>query len=236
MTSPRTVRVRAEWDRCLGWLAIGAAVMAVTVGSAELSRSPYAAEQVAFLTSGGLMSLAFLCVGVSALFLADLCDEREKLLRLESLAGDEPTSGAGQGSSATSPVWAPGPVAGIVVLFAGWRQASTSVRLEDALEGLAPAAVGLGLTVAACGWRVRANWRAVAARRNRFIAAMAGRPAPGAPPLAPPAAASPDEWAVPGLRLAHRRECPALRFIEDVPYPAMGDMALVPCRICHRDL
>src|SRR5438067_13750141 len=167
MTASPAVRLRAEWDRCLGWLAVGAGLVMLVVGTGRLTRSPYAAEQVTFFINGGLAPLAVLSAGVSALLVADLRDEREKLRRLANAGDKAPT---------TSPVWVLGPVVGAIALFAGWRQASTSVRLEDALDGLPPAALGLGIAVAASGWRVFTTWRAVTEERNRFIAAASSPP------------------------------------------------------------
>jgi hypothetical protein len=75
--------VRAEWDRILGWSAVGAAVLALLLGYRGVSESLSTGRQLAYLISGGVGGLILVAVGATLLLSADLHDEWRKLDRIE---------------------------------------------------------------------------------------------------------------------------------------------------------
>ena len=162
-TLRRTLRV--EWERTLAWTLIGAAPLALLWGWQHLAGTPFGAEEVAYLISGGLTAVVLLLGGVAALITADLRDEHYKLERLESVVwgGDSPAPEVGRWWAARL-----GCVVVVAVGFgaAGWARAAGTGRLSVALDGLALAA--LGPLLAAAGLAVHAVLarRAVVRRRN----------------------------------------------------------------------
>jgi hypothetical protein len=75
--------LRAEWDRVAGFGLIGLGALLLVLGYSGVSRSPYVAEQLAYVVSGGLGGLFCLGVGGVLLISADLHDEWRKLDRIE---------------------------------------------------------------------------------------------------------------------------------------------------------
>ena len=75
--------MRAEWDRILGWSAVGAAVLALLLGYRGVSESLSTGRQLAYLISGGVGGLMLVAVGVTLLLSADLRDEWRKLDQIE---------------------------------------------------------------------------------------------------------------------------------------------------------
>jgi hypothetical protein len=76
--------LRAEWDRVLGFGLIGAGAVAVILAHIGVSDSPYLAEQLSFMTSGGIGGLFMLGAGATLLSMADVHDEWRKLDRIEA--------------------------------------------------------------------------------------------------------------------------------------------------------
>ena len=86
--------LRAEWDRVLGFGLIALGGVVLVLGYLGVSNSPYVAEQLSYIVSGGLGGLFLLGAGATLLILADLHDEWRKLDRVEAmLAGDLPLPG-----------------------------------------------------------------------------------------------------------------------------------------------
>jgi hypothetical protein len=81
--------LRAEWDRVLGFTLIAIGAVLLVLGYIGVSNSPYVAEQVAYIVSGGLGGLFLLGSGATLLILADLHDEWRKLDRVEALLSGE---------------------------------------------------------------------------------------------------------------------------------------------------
>jgi hypothetical protein len=77
--------LRAEWDRVLGFTLIGLGGLLLVLGYLGVSDSPYVAEQLSYIASGGLGGLFLLGAGATLLILADLHDEWRKLDRVEAL-------------------------------------------------------------------------------------------------------------------------------------------------------
>jgi len=108
--------LRAEWDRVLGFTLIALGAVLLVLGYLGVSDSPYVAEQLSYIVSGGLGGLFLLGAGATLLILADLHDEWRKLDRVEAmLAGEIPfpmrreTNGVAPSSSGAAPA-ATGPV------------------------------------------------------------------------------------------------------------------------------
>jgi hypothetical protein len=114
--------LRAEWDRVLGFTLIALGAVLLVLGYLGVSDSPYVAEQLSYIVSGGLGGLFLLGAGATLLILADLHDEWRKLDRVEAmLAGEIPfptrrdTNGVsaspapGAPSTAASTIAAPAP-------------------------------------------------------------------------------------------------------------------------------
>src|SRR5207245_10222597 len=75
--------VRLQWDRCGAWALIGAGTIALSIGWFGVSSSPYPAEQLPYILSGGIVGLFLLGIGAMLWLSADLRDEWHKLDRLE---------------------------------------------------------------------------------------------------------------------------------------------------------
>jgi hypothetical protein len=82
--------LRAEWDRVLGFTLIALGAVLLVLGYLGVSDSPYVAEQLSYIVSGGLGGLFLLGAGATLLILADLHDEWRKLDRLEELLAETP--------------------------------------------------------------------------------------------------------------------------------------------------
>ena len=113
--------LRAEWDRVLGFTLIGLGAILLVLGYIGVSDSPYVAEQLSYIASGGLGGLFLLGAGATLLILADLHDEWRKLDRVEAILSGQipfPTQAQTNGQ-APSPAPAPTPVAAPVGAPAG---------------------------------------------------------------------------------------------------------------------
>jgi hypothetical protein len=75
--------LRAEWDRVAGFGLIGLGALLLVLGYSGVSRSPYVAEQLAYVVSGGMGGLFCLGFGAVLLLGADLHDEWRKLDKIE---------------------------------------------------------------------------------------------------------------------------------------------------------
>jgi hypothetical protein len=102
--------LRAEWDRVLGFTLIALGAVLLVLGYLGVSDSPYVAEQLSYIVSGGLGGLFLLGAGATLLILADLHDEWRKLDRVEAmLSGEIPfpvrpqTNGAAPAPAAPAP-------------------------------------------------------------------------------------------------------------------------------------
>jgi hypothetical protein len=75
--------LRAEWDRILGFSLVVLGAVMVFAGYQGVSGSPFVADQLSYLMSGGIIGLFLLGTGATFILLADLHDEWRKLDRVE---------------------------------------------------------------------------------------------------------------------------------------------------------
>ena len=83
--------LRAEWDRVLGFTLIALGAILLVIGYLGVSDSPYVAEQLSYIASGGLGGLFLLGAGATLLILADLHDEWRKLDKVEDAIRSDKT-------------------------------------------------------------------------------------------------------------------------------------------------
>jgi hypothetical protein len=116
--------LRAEWDRVAGFSLIGIGALLLVLGYHGVSQSPYVAEQLSYIASGGLGGLFCLGIGATLLISADLHDEWRKLDRLEAAvrgeaetnaAASTPNENGGQRSSSHRLDLKPSPASGVVM-------------------------------------------------------------------------------------------------------------------------
>lgn len=82
--------LRAEWDRIAGFGLVLLGVILLFLGYQGVQETPFLAEQLAYIASGGLGGLFSLGLGVGLLLSADLHDEWYKLDRIEAAIRGEP--------------------------------------------------------------------------------------------------------------------------------------------------
>ena len=76
--------IRAEWDRILASVLIAAGAVLVLVAWAGVSGTPFVADQLAYIASGGIGGLFLLALGLALLMSADHHDEWRKLDAIEA--------------------------------------------------------------------------------------------------------------------------------------------------------
>jgi hypothetical protein len=223
--------MRAEWERTLAWtLAVGA-VLLLCLGYRNVAASPFAAEEVAHLITGGVGALVLLVVSVGLLLSADVSDEADKLDRIDARLGG-PAAGVRPGRR-TALACAGGIVLGAVLLLAGWARAAGTGDFDRSLSGLAIAVVGFGFVSAGTAVHTLAARWAVRRRIGTLLNAGARR---GDSPAGGVGAdcGRDEDWTADGLARFHRRSCPALASASGAPRPVDGpSAALEPCLLCH---
>ena len=242
--------LRAEWDRVAGFGLVGLGAVFVLLGYLGVRHSPFVAEQMAYIASGGIGGLFCLGFGVGLLLTADLHDEWRKLDRLETeLRGDavpepevgllpvsltRPAGGTRQALAVVSLVL----LVPLIVAGAGWRRASQTASLDTAARGL-----GLAVAAAAVGLVVISLWAlwaraSVLRRRAAVMGALRQsirlrRRAVEARPVTP-AADGNVVFVAAGHRRFHRAGCPTLEWLEAVPVAATRVEAdLSACGLCE---
>ena len=153
--------LRSEWDRVAGFALVGVGALFLLLGYLGVKNSPFVAEELAYIASGGLGGLFCLGIGVGLLLSADLHDEWRKLDRIESAMRGEPladpttlydltdeqvTRASGGGAQPVAVTMAS--TAGPRVMALNWR--------EDGLRralALSAAALLAPLAVMSVGWR-----------------------------------------------------------------------------------
>lgn len=90
--------VRNQRDRVAAWCSIGFGVLALLLGWVGVSGTPFPAEQIPYIVTGGLGGLFLLGFGALLWLSADLRDEWRKLDAIEELLRE------GADASAVRPV------------------------------------------------------------------------------------------------------------------------------------
>jgi hypothetical protein len=76
--------LRSQWDRVAAVVCVAAGIVALILGYHGVAGSPYVAEELAYLISGGLGGVFLLGVGATLYVSADMHDEWRKLDRIEA--------------------------------------------------------------------------------------------------------------------------------------------------------
>lgn len=227
-------RVAADWERSAAWALIVAAVAVLVTSSRRLASSPYGAEQVAFMISGGLGGLFMIVTASFLRLVADLRDQHRKVDRLASAMGGIPARRA-------EDVVRPAEVAGVllallgagVAMGVGWRTAARTMALSRALEGLTQAAIALcGAVAVLLGllWVMRLR---VLTQMAATFEGLARRGAVHTP--RPNEEIDVDKapvWTAPSLERVHRRSCAALAYAPGAPFRIGRDSSLARCLLC----
>ncbi|HVW32438.1 MAG TPA: hypothetical protein VHL53_07860 [Acidimicrobiia bacterium] len=77
--------VRLQWDRVSAWAAIAAGALCLIAGGLQIRRTPYPAEQLPYILTGGVAAIFLLGLGAMLWLSADLRDEWRTLDRLEEV-------------------------------------------------------------------------------------------------------------------------------------------------------
>ncbi|HVW33154.1 MAG TPA: hypothetical protein VHL53_11485 [Acidimicrobiia bacterium] len=242
---------------------MAAGSISLVAGVRLLGASPYGAEEVAFVISGGLGSLLAVGLAIFLFITADLRDETAKLDRLEFALGGRPlpdprrliatapvdesagraaVPSAGHGPRAAFAVAVPVVLGGAILIHA-WHRAAATPHLERALGGLFEGLIGVGLALFALAGVAARNRRSVVQRLHGLfgaagLASSAPRRSPERPrpTEGPPPDRSDGDWTAPGLRRVHRRTCAALQpKLADARPVSTDDSALESCLLCHRE-
>lgn len=92
-------RIRLHWDRVSGWGLVAVGAVVLFVGWWKVSKTPYPAEQMPYIVSGGIVGALLVVFGAAMLISADLRDEWHKLDRVEALLTKALGSGADEPSA-----------------------------------------------------------------------------------------------------------------------------------------
>jgi hypothetical protein len=234
--------VRAAWDRVAGYALIAAGLACLVAGYFGVAGSPYIAEELTFVISGGIGGLLLLGAGGTMLLTADLHDEWRKLDRIEA---------ALESSTVAAPPRLPGVVAravglaaagfgaGAVVVIVAWNRAGGVADPKPALEDLTLGLVGLMIagagSVAATLWlkrvvklrqsRLLAPWEVAEMLRRAGVETTAnGAALPG----------TDDFLVAAGLSRYHRQGCAAVQGLPTRAVTAERVPAeLKPCDLCE---
>jgi len=102
--------LRAEWDRVAGFGLVGLGALLLVLGYDGVSRSPYVAQQLAYIVSGGLGGIFCLGFGSVLLVGADLHDDWRRLDRIEAAIREGAASSGGPELRAAVPATVEVPV------------------------------------------------------------------------------------------------------------------------------
>jgi hypothetical protein len=232
--------IRAEWDRLLAGLLIAAGAVLVIVCWAGVSGTPFVADQLAYIASGGIGGLFLLAFGLALLMSADHHDEWRKLdaieaaLRESAPATDTPAATqrpaevnlAAEGRKRGLSVLTLGGGVSAFIMVIGWAHSSGSGRQGVAAEGLTMSIAGLLVAVAAVAAFLMPSRSRLATRRAVLLRgfALAGGPVPDAGDVV---------FVAPGLTRYHRPGCAAVRGLAAEPIRRTAvNRELKPCDLC----
>jgi hypothetical protein len=225
------VRVRAQWDRALGWTLVVVALAWLLGGYRSVADSLYPAEQVSFVISSGLVALLLLFAGAGALLLADWRDGRHKLDRIALLRGGS-AGWQAPGARALAAGALVALVVGSAAVAVGYAKAADALRVDPALDGLVVAGAGLGVLLVVLGVIALRLRLTIGTRLRAVLSGVIAEESGSAPTVGADVDLS-DRWTADGLRRYHRAACPALRSAQHEHRPVRSsDKGLEPCLIC----
>lgn len=148
--------LRAERDRAIAYTLIVAGAIGVLVCWIGVSGTPFVADQLSYIASGGIGGLFLLAFGLSLLVSADHHDEWRKLDRIEAALGLAPdptgTNGTytrtGEGRTAGLGVLGLGTFCAVVIIAIGWSRASGTGDHGVSTEGITMSIGGLLVALA----------------------------------------------------------------------------------------
>ncbi len=253
---PTTLKLllRAEWDRALAYLLIAAGASLVLVGWVGVSGTPFVADQLSYLASGGVGGLFLLALGLALLMSADHHDEWRKLDSIEA-ALREPAAGTTAAPSirpAPAPVLMPaqsapsraaegrarglamlsvGGVVAAVIMVIGWAHSSGDGRQGVAAEGLTLSIAGLLVAVAAVAAFLMPSRTRLATRRAHLLRGFVLADAGGG--QASTNGGGDVVLVAGGLSRYHRPGCPAVNGLATMPTRLSAlTTDLKPCDLC----
>lgn len=254
--------LRAEGDRLLAWTLIAAGGVLIIITFVGVSGTPYVANQLSYIASGGIGGLFLLACGLTLMVSADHHDEWRKLDRIErALTGENETNtiwleGAprpalpgdasdpeGTGSERRHPVpartlaMAVGVAAGAVLIIAGWIHSSGTANQGVATRGMTVSLAGLLVMIVAAAGVLAPSRQRLASERARLLRGFLLTEAtagfgPGA--RSRPGPASPETvFVAAGLSRYHLAGCPALNGLRTTAVPLHQiDPTLDGCELC----
>jgi hypothetical protein len=236
--------VRAEWDRIVAAGLIAAGALLVIVAWAGVSGTPFVADQLAYIASGGIGGLFLLSLGLALLMSADHHDEWRKLdaieaaLRETAPVSDGPppapvppeVNRVAEGRTRGLSVLSLGGAVSAVIIIVGWVHASGSGRRGVAAEGLTMSVAGLLVAVASVAAFLMPSRTRLATRRALLLRQFAVADGPG---VATNGSSVDVVLVASGLTRYHRPGCPAVKGLaaESVSRAAVSQ-ELQPCELC----
>lgn len=233
--------MRAEWDRMLASCFIAAGAALIVVAWVGVSGTPFVADQLSYLASGGVGGLFLLALGLALLMSADHHDEWRKLDAIEAALRGTPAtpappeqpaiSRAAEGRQRGLSVLSLGGVVSAVIMVIAWVHSSGSGRQGVAAEGLTLSLAGLLVALAAVAGFLLPSRTRLAVRRAQLLGRFALADAPSGAPSTNGAA---DVVVVAGgLSRYHRPGCPAVKGLATTPTSLAAVSAdLKPCDLC----
>jgi len=254
--------LRAESDRLLAWTLIVAGAVLIVVTFAGVSGTPYVADQLSYIASGGIGGLFLLACGLTIMVSADHHDEWRKLDRIErALTGGNETStiwldalprpavaGGPDEKPGTGPEWrhrvpartlamAVGVVAGGISIVAGWIHSSGTANQGVAARGMTVSLAGLLVMIVAAAGVLAPSRQRLSAERARLLRGFLLADAtagfgPGRRGMTAPATAE-TVFVAAGLSRYHLAGCPALNGLRTTAVPVHQiDPTLDGCELC----
>lgn len=244
--------LRLRWDRAaeMALLALSAVVLIATWRS--VSRTPFVADQLSYLASGGVAGLFLLAVGLRLRITGDLRDEWHKLDRIEAALKDAAVSPTGEalvilpdengrtserertrvgsqrGAVALS---AAGAVTLALVVFGWWRAAHAGATSSAFVGFAVAAAAGVLLIVEFCAPTLALR-RRLGQRKARLLAPFLAESAE-ARAVSSGGGRELVVVVAPGLTRFHRQGCPAVAGLAaGFSDPARAAATLEPCELC----
>ena len=229
--------LRAERDRAIAYALIVAGAIGVLVCWIGVSGTPFVADQLSYIASGGIGGLFLLAFGLSLLVSADHHDEWRKLDRIEAALGlaPEPTNGTytrpGEGRTAGLGVLGLGTVCAVVIIAIGWSRASGTGDHGVSTEGITMSIGGLLVALASSAAYLLPSRQRLMRRRAHLLRGFyltdalnrTARPQTGADALV----------VAEGLSRYHRAGCRAVDGLAVTTVTRGGlDPRLTECELC----